>query len=276
MKSSFLILIYMFLCIAFTTATTAENAYVLELGHVDNTITFSSITISNVNIPSPTLTQGEHTIEQRDFLGSITFKSSFIPPEYGHFTVATPYQSDTREIIVRSPSSTKLLGIPVLQFADTCGNNQCEPQESFDSCSQDCPSGGNDDYCDQRADNICDPDCNNIGDSDCRAVQQQIKSQPKRERPRAVIIEDPEEKVNLKTQSSKTNPLFIIGIIMGVMLVFFMVLIIVLSHHKGFKRQQQIKMYVKQNTARGYTQTQIQQTLMQFGYTQSEIEKAIK
>jgi hypothetical protein len=265
------------LIVGIATQVAAENAYVLELGHTDSTITFSSITISNVNIPPVTLTQGKHTLEQRDFLGSITFKSSFTPPDYGPFTVATPYQSDTREIIVRSPSSTKLLSIPVLQFADTCGNNQCEAQESFDSCSQDCSSGSNDDYCDQRADNICDPDCNNVGDPDCKAVQQPVKPQPRRERVRAVVIEDPQESVSRsQTKPLKTSPVFIIGVVLGVIFIFFIVLLVVLSHHKGSKRQQEIKQYVQKNTAAGYTPAQIQQTLMQFGYAQEEIQKAMK
>jgi hypothetical protein len=48
-------------------------------------------------------------------------------------------------------------------------NFQCEKElgESYATCPQDCLSGGDDNYCDQRRDGLCDPDCGQSLDADC-------------------------------------------------------------------------------------------------------------
>ena len=78
-----------------------------------------------------------------------------------------PYFPGGKQLIIYNEENEKVLEIPVLQFADTCGNNVCDPQESYESCPADCVSGGTDDYCDSIADNICDPDCLLQQDTDC-------------------------------------------------------------------------------------------------------------
>jgi len=47
-------------------------------------------------------------------------------------------------------------------------NGTCDPIENHQTCQQDCPSGGEDGYCDLVEDGICDPDCNGTRDEDCR------------------------------------------------------------------------------------------------------------
>ena len=41
--------------------------------------------------------------------------------------------------------------------------------ENYDSCSEDCPSGGMDYFCDGEKDGICDPDCKEEEDPDCES-----------------------------------------------------------------------------------------------------------
>jgi hypothetical protein len=48
---------------------------------------------------------------------------------------------------------------------DPCQSSECTLMENSLTCS-DCPSGGQDYYCDLAKDGICDPDCNNR-DADC-------------------------------------------------------------------------------------------------------------
>ncbi len=55
--------------------------------------------------------------------------------------------------------------VPFLEYV--CGNGVCEPQESYESCPNDCKSGGKDDYCDKISDGICDADCMTGQDADC-------------------------------------------------------------------------------------------------------------
>lgn len=59
---------------------------------------------------------------------------------------------------------------------NTCGDGTCascgsgtDPHacESFATCPEDCPSGGEDEYCDGEEDDVCDPDCARGEDPDC-------------------------------------------------------------------------------------------------------------
>lgn len=60
---------------------------------------------------------------------------------------------------------TKLMG---LSFNEgVCGDGRCVLGESYETCSQDCPSGFFDNYCDGAEDDLCDPDCASETDSDC-------------------------------------------------------------------------------------------------------------
>jgi len=47
-------------------------------------------------------------------------------------------------------------------------DGECELNESYQDCPQDCPSGEEDGICDLVEDEICDPDCNETRDEDCR------------------------------------------------------------------------------------------------------------
>jgi len=49
----------------------------------------------------------------------------------------------------------------------TCGDGVCGLPENSKTCPADCPSGGNDGYCDGIADGKCDPDCAANADPDC-------------------------------------------------------------------------------------------------------------
>lgn len=46
----------------------------------------------------------------------------------------------------------------------------CQPIENYGNCPLDCPSGVNDNYCDEVEDGICDPDCPPEEDVDCGAL----------------------------------------------------------------------------------------------------------
>ena len=48
-----------------------------------------------------------------------------------------------------------------------CGDGICSAGENYDKCPNDCPSGGEDNYCDRMDDGICDPDCGPEDDPDC-------------------------------------------------------------------------------------------------------------
>jgi len=256
---------FLILAIILTTITHAEPAYVLSLGYVDNTLVFSGIAIKNTAVPQPSLITGYHSIEQRNFVGLITYKNTFQPAN-GQFTVATPYQSDTRDIIIRDATENSVLSIPVLQFADTCGNNICESQESFEICSRDCSSGSSDDYCDDVIDGICDADCRGT-DSDCRG---EVQNTPQQTTVRQTIKEQPSQQIASVELSSGSTLYFILS---GALLFILLTVVAVSSHKKG-TRITQLKEYVNQNRALGYTEEQMQPVLLQSGYSLGEINAA--
>jgi len=50
---------------------------------------------------------------------------------------------------------------------ENCGNNECNLNENFLNCPQDCPSGLKDGYCAPLWDFACDPDCGRANDPNC-------------------------------------------------------------------------------------------------------------
>ena len=60
---------------------------------------------------------------------------------------------------------TELMGFNFEE--STCGDGICGFPENSSTCSQDCPSGEYDAYCDGIKDGKCDPDCAPEDDPDC-------------------------------------------------------------------------------------------------------------
>jgi len=53
------------------------------------------------------------------------------------------------------------------QVKAECANNLCDAGENYQSCPEDCISGGADGFCDKIRDALCDPDCPRTEDEDC-------------------------------------------------------------------------------------------------------------
>jgi hypothetical protein len=87
--------------------------------------------------------------------------------EKTNFNVRLHYFPNGKTIYFLDSSGKIINEIDVSSFADVCGDNICQPQESYAECSKDCPSGTEDNFCDGVKDNICDPDCIPIRDLDC-------------------------------------------------------------------------------------------------------------
>ncbi|MEA3255225.1 MAG: hypothetical protein U9Q22_05275 [Candidatus Altiarchaeota archaeon] len=108
-----------------------------------------------------------------------TLCSDYIDPKTGrlsggcikvdnvNFTLQIPYFRNAKTIRVYDPHDFPKLSVDVSRFAKLCNDSICEPHENYQNCPQDCPSGGEDDYCDKVDDGICDPDCSPQEDLDC-------------------------------------------------------------------------------------------------------------
>lgn len=95
---------------------------------------------------APPVKMGGYRMELVSFSNNILYKSKFDIPTAVFstsdspvdFTLNAPYFADGKQVNLYNASDKKILGIPVLQFAQTCGDNVCEPQENKLSCPQDC------------------------------------------------------------------------------------------------------------------------------------------
>jgi len=56
----------------------------------------------------------------------------------------------------------------ITEASECNADGTCDPEETYQTCPQDCASGQLDGICDLVEDEICDPDCNETRDEDCR------------------------------------------------------------------------------------------------------------
>lgn len=84
-------------------------------------------------------------------------------------TLFLPYFRNAEKIEIKHLNEIALIGY-LSKYAGCNMNDLCEPNknESFKTCSEDCPTGSADGYCDGTSDNKCDPDCIMVDDIDCK------------------------------------------------------------------------------------------------------------
>ncbi|MBI2136998.1 hypothetical protein HYU12_00600 [Candidatus Woesearchaeota archaeon] len=108
------------------------------------------------------------------FSGEVFGETGSIAPAEGSASLSSvvlsvPYFPKGQRMLIYDNTGAKILEIPVAHFANLCNDGVCQDSESYESCQADCPSGGEDDYCDSVADGRCDVDCAGWKgkDSDC-------------------------------------------------------------------------------------------------------------
>ncbi|MBI4019683.1 MAG: hypothetical protein HY364_05565 [Candidatus Aenigmarchaeota archaeon] len=105
--------------------------------------------------------------------------------ETNNITLKIPYFPDAKQLNIYDENNLTAGAISLTLFSNTCGDNACQPHESYESCSKDCRSGSADDYCDAVADGICDIDCAPAADADCSAL---VPPEAKQTNPDAIIL----------------------------------------------------------------------------------------
>jgi len=108
-------------------------------------------------------------------LGEIAQDKSYCASKgYGHKIVKNPktcqrFLTDTCMVCIlgdgREVEVTELMKLILEETV--CGDGVCGIPENYKSCTQDCPSGSRDGYCDRVKDGRCDPDCSVKEDPDC-------------------------------------------------------------------------------------------------------------
>lgn len=148
-----------------------QKVYIAGVNNNNNTLELQDIvvTVSNLVEEMPFDNDSAYSLELVSANNKVLYKTKFdftLIYEYKEITI--PYFENGKEIRVYDKDGNTVLNESVIQFAKTCPDNTCEPHESYESCTADCPSGGKDDYCDSVKDGLCDPDCSASQDTDCK------------------------------------------------------------------------------------------------------------
>ena len=162
--------------------------------------------------------------------------------------------------------------LDVSSFADTCGNGICEKHESYESCTKDCSSGSKDDFCDEVKDGICDPDCSSKTDIDC--AEMKVGGVNASTNISTTIPKTSKQEQIPKETEAKPNYLTWILLILAVIVIILLFLFI--KKRKENETVSSLRQYISDNIRRGFTLQQIKDTLFREGYTEREVDKAIK
>ena len=158
---------YFVLDINFVFGSVAVNSY--KLSEIDRQITYKDRSGFLFKLVS---------LEEKD-TGTIYINLSE-DKIYNNYLIYVPYNQKASRIEIYNQKNSKVADLDLTSFLDTCGNGICESYESYESCKEDCHSGGKDGFCDGVKDGICDPDCLSKLDSDCQESKQNksIANQP--------------------------------------------------------------------------------------------------
>ncbi len=78
------------------------------------------------------------------------------------------YSMECAVCVLENGEEVEVTELMELNFkGSVCGDGKCALGENYKTCSEDCPSGFFDMYCDGVSDDLCDPDCTSETDSDC-------------------------------------------------------------------------------------------------------------
>jgi len=275
-----IIILTAILCIL-CTGVYAEKIYELSLSNTGDALTYSSVKMGDGEPIIRTLDY-PYKIEMKDSSDKQVYLYSFEPPFYGAFILNLPYDKSITKIIIKDNQGKEIFEIPTQEFADTCGDQICDPYESYETCPADCKSGGMDDYCDGKRDKLCDPDCTAEDDIDCaeiNLVEETVEEKKKKEEreledKESIQIKPKEEIIETPKKISWISPTAIILSILA-FAVLIIIAVIVLSKTKAKKESNTALVdYFTQYMNQGYSYEQITGELRQEGYSEEEIMTA--
>lgn len=266
-----MIFLYTVLALLVVSTANAEKYFVLDVNYISNSITFNSINLREIDRAIKYEEKSGFMVKTVSFENTDIKRVYYNMSENKNYLIYIPYNKNTARIEMYNPKNSKIMDIDVSSFADTCGNKICEPYESYEICPNDCPSGSKDDFCDKVNDGICDPDCSLKTDADCIEKEdnetvaiQNIKEQEEKQQKQAEFTEKVEE------------PNYLIWALPIFGIVVFILLLLFIKKRKENQIINSLKLYINDSIKRGFTLQQIKDALFREGYSQKEVDKAIK
>lgn len=250
-------------------AANAEKYFVLDVNYIIGSVTFNSISLREID------RRVEHTDNAGFLVKTISFDNSEIGKAYYNlsenkkYLIYMPYSENAARIELYNPKNSIVMDISVSSFANTCGNKICEEHESYESCTKDCKSGSKDDFCDEASDGICDPDCSVKTDADCRNGEAKGNAS-------IAAKQGFEEEQKSETQEINEKPNYLLWVLLVLAIVVIALSFLFIKKRKEGQTSNSLKEYVSENIRRGFTLQQIKEALYRGGYSEKEVDKAVK
>lgn len=271
--------LYLFLAILSVIPANAAKYFVLDINNIFDSVTFNGVNVKEIERQIDYGGKSGFLIKTVTFANSDIKKIYYNISENRNYQIYLPYDVKAARIEVYNTRSSKIMDIDVSSFANTCGNNACEEHESYESCTKDCKSGSEDDFCDSLADGTCDPDCSPKTDTDCSQASYKGANEN--------LTKASAASVGNSNKSPKTSKEDKTAIAYSSMIYFVLISLILIATISGLifltvkrKRENQIasslKQYIIENIRRGFTLQQIKEALFRSGYREKEIDNAIK
>lgn len=261
--------LYFILAILLVNIAYAEKYFVLDVNYIIGSVTFNSINLREVDTAIRYTDSSGFLIKAVSFDNSDITKIYYNMSENKRYFIYIPYSENAARIEVYNPKNSRVMDIDVASFANTCGNKKCEGHESYESCTTDCTSGSKDDFCDEVKDGICDPDCFGKADIDCKDAESKenasIAAKPS-------LKEDAQE----ETGEPKEKTGYLIWILSVLAIIILILLFLFIRKKKQSRTMDSLKQYIGENIRKGFTLQQIKDVLYREGYTEREIDRAVK
>lgn len=253
----------------------AEQYFALSVNYIFGSLTFNNINLKELDKSIAYHDNSGFLIKVISFQNAELKKIYYNMSENKNYVIYLPYDKDASRVEVYNPYNSKIMDIDVSSFANTCGNKICEAYESYESCKEDCHSGAKDDFCDGAKDGICDPDCPPKLDPDCQSKQSEnIPNQSIQSK--KITNEIKNEEINtVQTNGSTFSYLSWILYGAGILLIVVLVMLF-FRKRKDDKIIGMLKQYIAENIKRGFTLQQIKDVLFREGYSDKEVDKAVK
>lgn len=266
MKKAIIAIILMALLAQFANA---EKYFVLDINHIAGSATFNSITMRDVDQPIKYADTSGFLVKTVSFENTDIEKIYYNLSENKKYVLYLPYNENAARIEIYNLKSSKVMDVDVESFANTCGNSKCENHESYESCTRDCDSGSQDDFCDELKDGICDPDCSLKTDIDCESLEAEGNAS-------VVAKTKTEDKEILERAGTGKKPNYLLWISMGFAAAITVGVIFIIKNRKENRTISSLKQYISENIRRGFTLQQIRDALHREGYSEKEIDRAVR
>src|SRR3989344_5568577 len=259
------IAIFIILMALLAVNASAAKYFVVEVKYFSGSLVFDQIGLREVEYEQNKADESGFLIKIISFEDKLIDSLHYNISENKKYILYVPYSIAAARIEIYNPLNSKVMDIDVSSFADTCGNGICEKHESYESCTKDCPSGNQDDFCDGIEDGICDSDCEAAGTGTVNASLPSKITQKSPGAPRIEEAEKPQKKSN-----------YLIWILLALVAVISILLLLFIKKRKEDRTVSSLRQYIGDNVRHGYALQQIKDALFREGYSEKEIDKAIK